>query len=188
MAAPKVTAVVDKDLGQVFGAVLELNATDKLPVGSVAASGFLLRRDEASGLLPNGLVVPFEELDTLAVANTAVLKDPNKFVVASGAAASGVPPSDPAVGQFLAKSNGTDPVTVNFRTSVSVASVGVKVVYNDNTAGESHVLPLQKLDNGATATTEWTLQAPALKDGHEYDLLLLVEKHTYLLKNGIKPT
>jgi len=186
MAAPKITAIVDKDVGQVFGAVLERNATDKLPVASVTGD-FPIRAAAASGsppLVPTVLEIPSAELDSIAVVNTAVLQAPKSFVVVNGAVATGIAPT----WKSLIASDATNPAQIHFTTPLTGSSILAKAVFYDQTTKQTGVIPAQKIDKGMTVDNDWKLPAPGLENSHKYDVLLLVEKHGYLLQTDQQPS
>jgi hypothetical protein len=165
----KITTIADKDVGQVFGAVLEVNATDKLSVATVAGPGFLLRgHAPSSGPIPDGMLLPSTELDTFAVTSNAVLLKPQSFTMVDGVAATGLVLGSPPT-------FGSGPTTIDFTVAIPLVPVKAKLFFRDQATNVVDIIPVQKITPDSTG--KCSLGASALLSGHTYDLLLLVEKY-----------
>jgi hypothetical protein len=154
--AAKITAIADKDLGHVFGAVLQTGVDAALPVAAVVADAGLTVRSGGDPCLD----VPPEELKTYLVGDEGVLQQPVAYIVVN----------DSPVHKFTTLSIGAlDSASgINF-TPVTPAAVKGKAFLRRHGGSGTDVAAPVPLAAGA-GVLPCTLTA-----GATYDVVLLVE-------------
>jgi hypothetical protein len=164
----KITVIADKDVGHVLGAVLEVNATDKLKVDQVVASAGFPIRDGAAVLVQ----VPPNELDTFATTTASVLDEPMAYAVVDGTVL-GTASTNMLTGVALKATE------VTFTPAAAADKLKFKAIYRRRLDGQLGTLTARELRGPATGS--WTYPTSELRIGDRYDVLVMLQNHRPLL-------
>jgi hypothetical protein len=156
-----ITAIADKDIGSVLGAISETSAEEVLELNQVVAKTGLPLRLE----VPVTLEVPRDELKAWAGAGPGMLTDPRSYVVKDGVPA---PAALKVTSIALKVATG---IEIAFAAgSAPTAEVQVKVIHRNRTDGTVEVLPAAKYQPANPIVVGATLRS-----GEDHDALVMVE-------------